>query len=181
MARKHRSFVSGFPVHVVQRGNNKNKIFFDDSDRLQYLDYLIAATDRHDCPVHCYALMNNHIHLLVTPSTDAALPKAMQSLNTRYVMHINRVWERTGTIWDGRYKTSLVDSDEYLTRVYQYIELNPVKDGYCKHPQDYIWSSHRFHALGELDRVVTAHRLYTLLGDTAPERQARYRRLFSGV
>jgi len=181
MARKHRSFVPGLPAHVVQRGNNRGRIFLHDDDRLRYLSFLVEAADNHDCAVHCYALMNNHVHLLITPADSMALPKTMQSLNIRYVMYFNRVRDHTGTLWEGRYKASLVESDEYLKHLFYYIENNPVKDGYCEKPEDFLWSSHRFHRYGEPDRVVTPHRAYTLLGGSPAERQARYRRWFSGV
>jgi putative transposase len=181
VARKRRFFDPGFPLHVTQRGNNRGRIFKSDADRLRYLDVLVEATDKFDCAVHCYALMNNHVHLLVSPADTRAMAKAMQSLNGKYVKYFNRVHERTGALYEGRYGAEIVDTDGYLNRVYHYIELNPVKDGYCKNPEDFLWSSHRFHSLGEPDRVVTPHRAYTLLGGSPAERQARYRRWFSGV
>ena len=136
------------------------------------------ACDEHLSEVNCYALMGNHIHLLVTPREQNSLPKTMQSLNTRYVMYFNRVHERTGTLWEGRYRTSTIDSQEYLKRCFQYIELNPVKDGYCESPADFRWSSHRYHSLGDSDRVVTPHRAYLALGETDAERRRRYRGWF---
>jgi putative transposase len=178
MARKHRFFVPGLPVHVVQRGVNKCDIFANDKDRNLYIQFLAEASDKHDCPVHCYVLMGNHVHLLVTPGTDTSLPKTMQSLNGRYIKHFNRDRERTGPLWEGRYRAGLVDTDAYLKVCYQYIELNPVRAQFCNQPADYRWSSHRFHAYGEADPLVTLHRGYGWLGKTAAERQKRYQGWF---
>jgi putative transposase len=178
MTRKHRTFVPGYPVHVVQRGVNRCDIFANDNDRNKYLDFLAEASDKHDCPVHCYVLMGNHVHLLMTPGHKNALAKTMQSVNVRYVWHFNKCHERTGPLWEGRYRTSLVDSDGYLQVCYQYIDLNPVRAGFCAQPADYRWSSYRHHAYGEPDRVVTRHRGYMWLGETATARQQRYRGWF---
>jgi len=178
MARRLRSFYPGVSVHLTQRGNNKGKVFHSDVDRLRYLEFLADACDEHQSEVNCYALMGNHIHLLVTPCAEDALPRTMQSLNTRYVMYFNRVHERTGTLWDGRYKASTIDSQEYLKKCFQYIDLNPVKDGYCDTPADFRWSSHRHLALGAPDCIVTLHPAYLALGDTPAERQRRYRGWF---
>lgn len=178
MTRKLRSFVPGCPVHVIQRGVNRCDIFANDKDRITYLDSLIGASDKHDCPVHCYVLMGNHVHILMTPANRDSLAKTMQSVNVRYVWHFNRRHERTGPLWESRYMARHVTTDGYLKICYQYIELNPVRSGFCTQPADYRWSSHRHHAYGDHDRVVTRHRSYTLLGETNAERQQRYRGWF---
>ena len=165
-------------MHVVQRGVNKCDIFANDKDRNKYLDVLIEASDKHACPVHCYALMGNHVHLLMTPADEDSLPKTMQSVNVRYVWHFNRRHERTGPLFESRYRPGPVDSDQYLKACYQYIELNPVRAKLCKQPADYRWSSYRHHAYGELDRLVTAHRAYLALATDDTTRQRRYRRWF---
>lgn len=178
MARRLRSLYPGAPVHVTQRGNNRAKTFHSDKDRLRYLDYLADASGQYLCDVNCYALMGNHIHLLVTPTECDSLQKTMQSLNTRYVMYFNRTYERTGSLWEGRYKARVIEDWGYLKRCFRYIELNPVKDGYCESPTDFRWSSHRYHALGEPNRIITPHRAYLALGESKKERCQRYRGWF---
>ena len=178
MTRKHRTFVKGLPVHVVQRGVNKCDIFASDKDRSKYLEVLIDASDKHDCPVHCYVLMGNHMHLLMTPGNRGSLPKTMQSVNVRYVWHFNRRHERTDPLFESRYRAGMVDSDQYLHACYLYIELNPVRAEFCKRPQDYRWSSHHCHAYGEPDPVVTLHRHYQALAKDEHGRQKRYRGWF---
>jgi putative transposase len=174
MARKLRMVIPGLPVHVVQRGVNRCDIFTNDKDRNIYLQFLVEASDKHACPVHCYVLMGNHVHLLMTPSKKDSLPATMHALNTRYVWHFNKRHKRTGPLWEGRYRDSVVDNDAYLKVCYQYIEFNPVRANFCNQPADYRWSSHRFHAYGEIDMVVTTHMGYTMLGKTDAERQKRY-------
>ena len=122
--------------------------------------------------------MGNHVHLLVTPGDEISLPKTMQSVNGRYIKHFNRVHERTGPLWESRYRTSLVDNERYLKACFRYIELNPVRAKFCEKPADYLWSSHRYHAYGEPDPVVTPHKGYTLLGKSGKARQKRYRSWF---
>jgi len=163
VARKLRKFVPGVPMHVIQRGNNRCPIFFGDDDRHRYLDFLIDTSDEHDCPVHCYVLMGNHVHLLMTPMREHSLAKTMKLLNKRYVWHFNKLHERTGGLWEGRYIAKHVDTERYLRVCYQYIELNPVRAGFCKRARDHAWSSHRYHAYGEYDRVVTPHQKYLAL------------------
>ena len=178
MTRKHRKFVPGVPMHVIQRGNNRGTIFFGDDDRNRYLELLIDASDKHLCPVHCYVLMGNHVHLLMTPTDEASLAQTMHLLNIRYVRYFNQLHERTGGLWEGRYIAKHVATERYLRICYQYIELNPVRAGFCKHARDYAWSSHRYHAYGESDRVVTPHREYLSLAASASTRRRRYRRWF---
>lgn len=178
MARKLRLVVPGLPVHVVQRGVNRCDIFANDNDRSSYLDFLVEASDKHECPVHCYVLMGNHVHLLMTPANKDSLQQTMHGLNTRYVWHFNKRHDRTGPLWEGRYRASLVDNDVYLQVCFQYIELNPVRAKFCEEPADYPWSSHRFHAHGEPDSVVTMHTCYTILGQTVKARQKSYRGWF---
>jgi putative transposase len=178
VVRKLRFFAPGFPVHVVQRGNNRRAIFRDAADRVRYMDFLLEAADRESCAIHCYVLMGNHVHLLITPAAEESLPKTMQSVGVRYVCHFNKRYERTGGLWDGRYRASLVDSDSYLAVCYRYIEMNPVRAGMVDKPADYRWSSHRHHAFNEIDRAVTAHSFYLDLGETGAARRERYRSLF---
>ncbi len=162
----------------MQRGVNKAEIFADDKDRTLYLDYLIEASDKHDCPVHCYSLMNNHVHLLTTPADKDALPKTMHSLNHRYAAKFNWRHERTGPLFEGRYFSKPVRTDGYLKIVYHYIEMNPVRASLCKQPEDFCWSSHRAHANGDPDRLITFHMCYTSLGQDPQARQKKYRGWF---
>jgi len=172
MARKLRSFAPGLPVHVVQRGVNRCDIFANDDDRRSYKEFLTEAADNFGTAIHCYVLMGNHVHLLATPGEKDSLPATMHNLNTRYAWHFNTRHERTGALFEGRYKANLVDTDRYLKACYQYIDLNPVKAGFCKHPNDYCWSSHRCHAFGDNDSLITFHNGYLLLGESPETRQS---------
>jgi putative transposase len=172
MTRRPRLFVPGLPQHVVQRGNDRQIIFRSDDDRMRYLDYLVEAAEKHVCAVHCYVLMGNHVHILVTPGHEISLGKTMQSVGLRYAQYYNKKYARTGGLWEGRYHASLVDTDNYLKSCYRYIELNPVRAGICSSAADYLWSSHRYHAFGEPDRLVTDHRGYL---DLSPDDEAARR------
>ena len=166
------------PQHVIIRGNNRQIIFRGPADYACYLKQLGKVAERHGCLVHCYVLMTNHVHLLITPQQENGLAKTMQSIGGRYVRYFNRRHDRTGTLFEGRYKACLVNSDEYLMRCYQYIELNPVRARMVTRPHDYGKSSYRHHAFGLHDPVVTQHQLYKSLGSTLERRCARYRAMF---
>ena len=178
MARLPRFSLPGQPQHVIQRGNNRDVIFADDSDYGIYLDKLHEATTRFGCTLHAYVLMTNHTHLLLTPATDKAIGHVMQSLGRGYVQYFNYRYRRTGTLWEGRYKATLIDVEQYLLTCYRYIELNPVRAGMVSDPGDYPWSSYRYNAMGQNNAHVSEHVLYKLLGNTANARQAAYRALF---
>lgn len=178
MPRPIRYELADVAQHVIQRGNNRQPAFFAAADYRFYLECLKDAADRHDCDVHAYVLMTNHVHLLMTPHRAGAIGKVLQSLGRRYVQYINALYQRTGTLWEGRYKASLVDSDCYLLTCYRYIELNPVRAGIVKHPRDYSWSSYAWHAQGRDDPVITDHTGYLTLADNTSARQAAYRELF---
>lgn len=178
MARKPRYYLSGVPCHVIQRGNNRQPCFFAEADYGYYLGCLQDAADRYQCSVHAYVLMTNHVHLLMSPSDGTGISRVMQSVGRRYVQYVNRRYERSGTLWEGRHRASLVDSETYLLACYRYIELNPVRAGMVECPEDYRWSSYRAHALGDADRLVADHATFLALGDSEAERQAAYRDLF---
>lgn len=178
MARLGRYFLPDQPLHVIQRGNDRQAIFFSEEDREAYLGWLLAAASDHGCRIHAYMLMTNHVHLLVTPERASSLPRMMQSLGRRYVRHVNDAHHRTGTLWEGRYRAAPIDSEAYLLACCRYIELNPVRARMVRHPREHRWSSHRANALGEADALVTPHPLYRTLGRSAAERQASYRALF---
>ncbi len=178
MARLPRYFVEGQPQHLIQRGNNREPIFASDEDRSFYLECLQDAAERHGCALHAHVLMTNHIHLLVTPETEHSLPKTLQSVGRRYVQYFNYAYGRTGTLWEGRYKATLIDSERYLLTCMRYIELNPVRAGMVTHPGDYPWSSYQYNARGDENSLVTQHSLYRRLGRTVDARQSAYRQLF---
>jgi putative transposase len=179
MARKPRLCVPGVPQHVIQRGNDRKPCFFAEGDCRVYLDYLAEAAERYACRLHAYVLMTNHVHLLVTPTGEHGIAHMMQRLGQRYVQSLNAVYRRSGTLWEGRYKASLVDSEHYLLTCMRYIELNPVRAGMVVHPAEYRWSSYRANAQGEVNRLLAQHDLYHRLGASAEARCAAYRALFS--
>jgi putative transposase len=178
MARMGRYFVADQPLHVIQRGNNRQAIFFEDQDYGLYHEWLACAAHEHGCAVHAYVLMTNHVHLLVTPAKAHSLPRMMQSLGRRYVRTINGRHRRTGTLWEGRYKAAPLDSDAYFFACSRYIELNPVRAGMVRGPGDYSFSSYRANALGEPDALVRGHPLFMRLGSDAQARRKAYRALF---
>ena len=179
MARLARYFVKGQPQHLIQRGNNREPIFAGDEDYLFYLECLKEAAELHNCVIHAYVLMTNHVHLLASPETEHSLPKTLQSVGRRYVQYFNYSYGRTGTLWEGRYKATLIDSERYLLTCMRYIELNPVRAGMVDHPGSYPWSSYLFNANGDENHMVTPHMLYKRLGDVDEGRHIAYRQLFS--
>ncbi len=181
MARQPRFVLPGYPQHVIQRGNNRHVIFSDEADYRFYLDTLKEACERFTCHVHAYVLMTNHVHLLMTPDSEAGIGKVMQSLGRRYVQYFNYRYRRTGTLWEGRYKAALMDTESYLLTCYRYIELNPVRAGMVDRPDVYRWSSHRCNALGEPNDLVTPHSLYLQLAESAEQRYRAYRALYRGA
>lgn len=178
MPRRARITVAGVPHHVVQRGHNREATFFADEDYLAYLHSLKEGAQRYRCAIHAYALMTNHVHLLVTPASEDGLSRLMRYLGSRYVQYVNFVYKRRGTLWEGRFKSSLVDQEQYLLSCYRYIELNPVRANMVEQPQDYRWSSYASHGMGKSDDLIEDHPLYVALGDTTETRRAAYRALF---
>ena len=178
MPRLPRFATPGQPQHVIQRGNNRTAIFTDPRDRYVFSEQLCAATRRHQCLIHAYVFMTNHVHLLVTPRKAGGISLLMQSLGRRYVRYFNSRHGRTGTLWEGRYKSSLVDSDAYLLVCMRYIELNPVRARMVNHPGEYRWSSYAANAYGGTDPMLTPHPVYEQLGSDAESRRHAYRELF---
>lgn len=178
MARLGRYFIPDQPLHAIQRGNNRQGIFFRADDYLSYRAWLAEAAAGYGCAIHAYVLMPNHVHLLVTPEDPESLPRMMQSLGRRYVRHVNDAHGRSGTLWEGRYRAAPIDADAYFLACCRYIELNPVRARIAAHPRDYPWSSYGAHALGAADAVVSNHPLYRRLGHSAADRQTEYRALF---
>lgn len=178
MARLPRFVIPDQPQHVIVRGNNRTEIFCADTDYHFYLEKLQLACDKHACKLHAYVLMTNHVHLLITPHEEQSIGKAMQMLGRYYVQYYNYTYQRTGTLWEGRYKAALIDSEAYLLTCMRYIELNPVRADMVEHPSGYPWSSYRSNALGQSNELVAPHLEYRRLGNTDEERQAAYRQLF---
>lgn len=178
MARLPRFVIPGHPQHVILRGNNRATIFSTDADYRFYLEKLQLACEKHGCDLHAYVLMTNHVHFLLSPRTEQSLPKTMQMLGRYYVQYYNYRHQRTGTLWEGRYKATLIDTEAYLLTCMRYIELNPLRAGIVSHPSAYPWSSYRHNALGEPNTLITPYQEYRRLGKTDKERQAAYRQLF---
>ena len=178
MARKPRNIVTGYPYHAIVRGNNRQAIFVDDEDRRVYRSVLQAAAVAHGLAVHAYAMMTNHVHLLATPTRPESLPLVMQAVGRQYVRYFNRRHGRTGTLWEGRYRASIIQEDRYFLACQRYVEMNPVKAGMAFTPEGYPWSSNRHHRGLVSDSLVTPHGLYWALGNTPFDREAAYRRLF---
>ena len=164
MARLGRYFLPDQPLHVIQHGNNRGAIFFDEEGYAHYRRSLAEAAAEQGCSIHAYVLMTDHVHLLVTLRRVESLPRLMQSLGRRYVRHVNARHGRSGTLWEGRYRAAPIDSAAYLLACCRYIELNPVRAGMVAHPRDYPWSSWRAHALGAADPLVAPHALYKAAG-----------------
>jgi putative transposase len=178
MARLGRYFVEGQALHVIQRGNDRQAIFYAEGDYVLYRDWLAELAGKFGAQIHAWVLMTNHVHLLLTPGSEMCLPRLMQSHGRRYVGHINRVYRRTGTLWEGRYRAAPVESGAHLLTCYRYIELNPVRAGMVAAAGDYPWSSHRANAQGAADPLVTPHALYQSLGESEGARRAAYRETF---
>ncbi len=164
-------------VHIIQRGNNRTTCFFSEEDYAGYLFHLGRLASRFGCAVHAWCLMTNHVHLLVTPSAADSCALLMKNLGQRYVQQVNRVRKRSGTLWEGRFRSSLVQSESYLLTCYRYIELNPVRAGMVAHPRDYPWSSYRVNAEGARNGLVTPHFEYLRLGESRDARHVAYREL----
>jgi putative transposase len=178
MPRRSRIYLPGLPLHIVQRGHNRDACYFAEEDYLAYRHWLGEALKVTDCQLHAYVQMTNHVHLLLTPPSPDAISQLMISLGRRYVQYINKTYRRTGTLWDSRYKSSLVQADAYLLLCQRYIELNPVRAAMVDDPAHYRWSSYRANGLGQADPLLTPHVVYAALGSSAAERLVAYRALF---
>lgn len=178
MPRQPRYFIPGMPQHVIARGNDKQAVFFRELDYRLYLRALREAATDCGCQVHAYVLMTNHVHLLVTPEQKRSLPLMMQAMGRTYVQRLNLRYGRSGTLWEGRYKASLVETNGYFLACQRYIELNPVRAGMVDAPGDYPYSSYRHHALGREDPFLTPHPVYLALHAEPAARRRAYRNLF---
>ncbi|MBC7624928.1 MAG: transposase [Aeromicrobium sp.] len=181
MARLPRYVIPGQPQHIIQRGNNRQVVFKSDVDFQFFRDALVEAAGRYGLAIHAYVWMTNHIHLLATPTLEDSISKTFQSAGRKYVQYFNFTHKRSGTLWEGRYRATVVDTETYLLKLMRYIELNPVRAGMVVHQRDYKWSSYRFYAYGEDDlntNWLIAHDQYVALARTDAERRVAYRSLF---
>jgi len=178
MPRLSRNCPAGLPVHVIQRGNNRQVCFASESDFKAYANWLLEASLRFGVNIHAWVFMTNHVHLLMTPSCPAAISRTMQYLGRHYVRYFNFRYDRTGTLYEGRFKSSVVQRRNYLLSCQRYIELNPVRAGMVADPADYTWSSYRAHALGYDIAMWNPHSEYLALGATRASRTAAYREMF---
>ncbi|MFT2112059.1 transposase [Marinomonas sp. 2405UD68-3] len=179
MARRHRVSSAGVDEHIIQRGNNRQVIFASEEDIQAYVGWLKTYSKKYNVSIHAWVLMTNHVHILCTPSNISGISQMMQSLGRMYVAYFNRRYKRTGTLWEGRFKSCLVQEETYLLQVSRYIELNPVRASMVDDPADYFWSSYQCNALGKKSELLTPHPIYTRLGGNEKERQASYRSLFA--
>lgn len=174
MARLPRLTLPGYPHHVIQRGNNRQPIFVDDADRETLLALLTEHARKFGLAVHAYVLMPNHFHLLATPQTADGLPLTMQAMGRSYVRYFNNRYGRSGTLWEGRYRSTVLEAERHLLDCMVYMDLNPVRHGLVAQPADYLWSSHA-HARGlRQDQGITPHALFWALGNTPFAREAAY-------
>lgn len=178
MPRRPRLMLPNIPVHIIQRGNNRQICFVADEDYRFYLDALKDYANKTGCHVHAYVLMTNHVHLLLSSDTLEGAGQLMKALGQRYVQYFNRTYRRTGTLWEGRYRSCLTQDDGYLLSCMRYIELNPVRASMTRHPGEYRWSSYQANAQGSADALVVRHPIYDALGANVEVRLSAYRELF---
>ena len=178
MPRLPRFHAPGQPLHAIQRGNNRQPIFASEDDYAFYRECLLDAANTHAVAIHAYVFMTNHVHVLASPRDAQGLSKLFQSVGRRYVQYFNQVHARTGTLWEGRYRATVVHAEDYLLMCMRYIEMNAARAGVVKRPGAYPHSSYRANAQGGADALVTPHRVYRRLGSDGAARQAAYRQLF---
>jgi len=179
MARTPRLVIPNQPHHIIQRGHDRQLIFRDESDCQKFLAWLREASRQFKVAIHAYVLMSNHIHLLASPSDAQGLARMMQWVGRYYVPYFNHKYGRTGTLWQGRFKTSVIESERYFMLCSLYIEMNPVRAGMVSHPSKYPWSSYAHHTGDKTDSLIAGHSLYWALGNTPFEREAAYRQLMA--
>jgi putative transposase len=177
MARLPRLTLAGYPHHIIQRGNNRQAIFASTADYEMLLGLLEESAKKFDVAIHSYVLMSNHFHLLATPKGVEGIPQMMQAVGRSYVRYFNNRQARTGTLWEGRYKSTLIQAERYLLACMVYIDLNPVRAGIAADPAEYPWSSHLHYVGRRVDKLVTPHPFYWELGNTPFARELAYQEL----
>jgi len=175
MARISRLVIPNQPHHIIQRGNDRQAIFRDVEDYCAFIGWMREASKQFKVAIHAYVLMGNHMHMLASPSDTHGLGRMMQWVGRFYVPYFNRKYDRTGTLWQGRFKTSVIESEQYFMLCSRYIELNPVRAGFAGQPSGYRWSSYAHHVGDQSDALIVDHPLYWALGNTPFEREAAYR------
>jgi len=178
MPRRARLSLPGIPWHIIQRGNNRSACFYAEQDYRRYLDTLKEQAEKYGCLVHAYVLMTNHVHLLLTPEKEQSASLLMKHLGQRYVQYINRTYNRSGTLWEGRFRSCLTQREDNVLACYRYIELNPVRANIVNHPRHYPWSSYRINAEGKRSDLITPHEEFMNLDRTDVSRREAYRNLF---
>jgi len=178
MPRRARLSIAGIPWHIIQRGNNRSACFYADEDYQRYIDTLKEQADKFGCLVHAYVLMTNHVHILLTPEKKDSASLLMKHLGQRYVQYVNRTYKRSGTLWEGRFRSCLAQSENYALACYRYIELNPVRANMVMHPRHYPWSSYRINAEGKKSDLIVPNEQFLHLGRTDVYRREAYRDLF---
>jgi putative transposase len=173
--------LSGIPVHVIQRGNNRQPCFYEENDRSFYLFHLGRLLTKAGCALHAHCLMTNHVHLLLTPNSLDSCGALMKGVGQIHTQYMNRTYGRTGSLWEGRFRSCLVQAEDYLLACYRYIEMNPVRANLVSHPREYAWSSYLANAEGKASALVTPHDEYARLGQAGEERRNRYRELVAEV
>ncbi|WGK92057.1 transposase [Pseudomonas migulae] len=178
MPRRARILMPGVPLHLIQRGNNRSVCFFSEEDYLFYIELLAEQANKNGCEVHAWCLMSNHVHLLISPQEQSGASLLMKGVGQRYVQYVNRTYGRSGTLWEGRFRSSLVQSDRYVLACYRYIEMNPVRAKMVAHPGEYRWSSYRNNAQSDFSYFITPHAQYLSLGGANISTTDAYRELF---
>jgi putative transposase len=176
MPRRARHYIAGHPYHIVQQGNNRQSCFIETEDYQCYLALWEEASKRYGVSMHAYCLMTNHIHLLATPKVKESISSAMRAVGSRYAQYVNRKYRRTGTLWEGRHRASLVQAERYMLSCYRYVERNPVRAGIVSRPDDYRWSSYGVNGWGR-HSWLKSHEAYLGLGKNVEERSYFYREL----
>jgi putative transposase len=179
MPRKPRVSLAGVAEHVIQRGNNRQAIFGCEDDMKAYVTWLKQYSQKYNVSIHAWVLMTNHVHILCSPANHVGVSQMMQSLGRMYVMYFNKAYKRSGTLWEGRYRSCLVQNEQYVLELYRYIELNPARAGMVQEPSEYHWSSYQCNALGKFSELITAHPVYLAISKDVNTRQANYRSLFT--
>lgn len=179
MARLARLALAGLPHHIIQRGHRQQPVVLDDEDRLLFLQILRESSVEHQVNIHAYALLDDHVHLLATPQAASGLSAMMQAFGRRYVAAFNRRHGQHGTLWEGRFRATVIEPERYLLACMSYIELHPVRHGVVTQPEHFAWSSNAHHYGLRTDPLVSDHKLFWALGNTPFDREARYRVLLA--